>query len=142
MVRVIDEGSHFDAPIEKVWKMIEAHGREMTVIHPAVLNPKVESGTETQMVVAFDNEMNGQKFKVKLRLTVLPPLAQALEILDGPLGGSKMVSYYTPKGEKTGVTVVGDFASPMMTDHQVTAAAHEFLDNGFNDDQAYLRKMR
>jgi hypothetical protein len=141
MVRVVDEGSHFDAPLDKVWKMIEAHSTEMTVIHPAVHNPKMEMAGETQAVVAFDTEANGHKFKVKMRITALPPLGQILEILEGPLAGSKVINYYTPKGDKTGITVVADFASPMLPEAQLVAAGHEFLNGGFEDDSAYLRKM-
>jgi hypothetical protein len=40
------------------------------------------------------------------------PLGLVVEALEGPIAGSKFFNYYTPKGNKTGVTVIGDFKSP------------------------------
>jgi hypothetical protein len=142
MVRIIDEGSHFDAPIGKVWELVELHGQKLSEIHPDVQHPKIEQVGENQGMISYTMEMNGQKIPIRMRTTALPPLAQVLEHLDGPLGGSKIISYYTPKGDKTAVTVVADFESPMLTPPQLDAAAHDFLDRGFDQDQAYLRKMR
>ena len=141
MVRIIDEGSHFDANLEKVWKLVELHGEKLSEIHTDIHAPKVSRAGENQGIISYTMEMNGQKIPVKLRTTALPPLAQVLEILEGPLAGSKVISYYTPKGEKTGVTVVADFASPMMPAAQLESVAREFLETGFDQDQAYLRKM-
>jgi hypothetical protein len=142
MVRIVDEGSHFDAPIDKLWKMIELHGTEIAKIHPNVKNPKMESVGENQGMISFDSDMGGHTIRMKMRVTALPPLAQTLELLEGPLAGSKFVNYYTPKGDKTAVTVVGDFQSKMLSPAQLEGAAHEFLNNGFDEDQAYLKRMR
>jgi hypothetical protein len=79
---------------------------------------------------------------VKLRITRAPPTAQVLEFLEGPLAGSKLVNYYTSHGDKTGITVIGDFVSPMLPDAAVHAAAKDFLDNGFAEDGVYLKKIR
>ena len=142
MVRVVDEGSHFDAPIGKLWKLIEAHGTEIAKIHPNAKNAKIEPIGENQGMITFDSEMGGRDIQMKMRVTSLPPLAQVLELLEGPMAGSKLVNYYTPKGDRTAVTVVGDFESSMIPPGQLEAATHEFLDNGFAEDQAYLRRMR
>ncbi|MCI4365294.1 MAG: hypothetical protein L3K10_04445 [Thermoplasmata archaeon] len=141
MVRITDEGSHFDAPITKVWKLVELHGEKLSEIHPEVQHPHIEMVGENQGMIRYTMEMNGQKIPVRLRTTALPPLAQVLEHLDGPLAGSKIISYYTAKGDKTAVTVIADFESPMMTPPQLEAAGREFLDRGFDQDQAYLKKM-
>jgi hypothetical protein len=142
MVRIVDEGSHFDAPIAKVWKLVELHGEKLTEIHTDVQHPNIDRVGENQGMISYTLEMNGQKIPVRMRTTSLPPLAQILEHLDGPLAGSKIISYYTPKGDRTGVTVVADFESPMLTPPQLDAAAREFLDRGFDQDQAYLKKMQ
>jgi hypothetical protein len=141
MVRITDEGSHFDAPIDKVWKLVEMHASHLSEIHTDIHHPKVDRMGENQGVITYMMEMNGQKMPVKLRTTALPPLAQVLEFLEGPLTGSKVISYYTAKGAKTAVTVIADFESPMMTPPQLEAAAREFLDRGFDQDQAYLKKI-
>jgi hypothetical protein len=69
----------------------------------------------------------------------------ALEILDGTFSGSKFFSYYMPKdnNNRTAVTVVGDFKSPTISDNeQLKSAVLSFLDNAFNEDVAYLKKMQ
>ena len=142
MVRIVDEGSHFDAPMEKVWKLVEAHREHISAIHPDVKNPRMEAGGENQGVTTWEQEMNGRKMTMKLRVTLLPPFGQTLEFLDGPMAGSKMINYYTPKGNRTAVTVIGDFVSPMLPESQVEGMAWEFLQGGFDQDSAYLKKMR
>jgi len=141
MVRIIDEGSHFDVPIARVWELIQLHGDKLSDIHPDAQHPQAEKVSENQRVVNYTLEMNGQKIPVRLRTTMLPPLAQILEHLGGPLAGSQVISYYTPKGNRTAVTVVADFESPMLTPPQLEAAAHQFLDIGFDQDTVYLKRM-
>ncbi|MCI4334709.1 MAG: hypothetical protein L3K04_03665 [Thermoplasmata archaeon] len=141
MVRIVDEGSHFDAPISKVWKLIESHATETSKIHPGAKNAKIHPVGENQGSVTFESDVNGQMMPMKFRVTAIPPTAQVLEILQGPLAGSKVVNYYTAKGDKTAVTVIADFESPMLPPHQLEAVAREFLQNGFDEDQAYLKTM-
>lgn len=140
-MRIIDEGSHFDAPIGKVWQLVESHRDHLSEIHPDVQHPTIAQVGENQGMISYTMEMNGHKIPVRLRTTALPPTAQVLEHLDGPLAGSKVISYYTPKGARTAVTVIADFESPMLTPPQLEAAARDFLDRGFDQDQAYLKKM-
>jgi len=102
---------------------------------------KVRPLGENQVLTSFVAEANGQSMPMKFRVTGLPPLGQILEILEGPLAGSKVVNYYTPKGDKTAITVIGDFESPMIPAGHLEAAAREFLNNGFDEDQAYLKLM-
>jgi hypothetical protein len=142
MLRIVDEGGHFDAPIEKVWSLIEGHATQTGTIHPAAQNFSVKPVSENQFISSFDTDVEGHKMHVKLRITQIPPTAQILEFLEGPLAGSKLVNYYTPKGARTGITVVGDFASPMLPEPALQAAARQFLDNGFAEDGVYLSKMR
>ena len=71
----------------------------------------------------------------------MPPLGALFEILDGPLAGSKSLQYYLPKGKETGVTVVGEWKSSVMSDDQVKKAVMGFLQTVFDEDQANLTKM-
>jgi len=43
---------------------------------------------------------------IKIKSTPILPLGRTLEYLEGPLAGSRVISYYVPMGNKTGVTVV------------------------------------
>jgi len=86
--------------------------------------------------------MQGQTIKTKLRVTRFYPFGVAIELLEGPLAGSKFFNYYIPNGNKTGVTVVGEFKSPIMTDEsQLRQAVLSFLEQAFNEDSAYLKTM-
>jgi hypothetical protein len=58
------------------------------------------------------------------------------------MSGSKFFNYYIPNGNKTGVTVVGDFKSPMIYDeNQLKQAVMSFLEQAFNEDSAYLKTI-
>ncbi|HZY71437.1 MAG TPA: hypothetical protein VFF67_10740 [Thermoplasmata archaeon] len=142
MVRVVDQGSHFEAPIDKVWKLIEAHQHDMDGVHPGSKNIKQAMEGPNQAVAAWTVEMNGRDTPMKIRVTPLPPLGQAIEVLEGPMAGSKFMNYYTPRGNKTEVTVVGEFASPMIPESQLEGAVRQFLNDAFDQDSAYLRKMK
>ncbi|MGI0131438.1 MAG: hypothetical protein ACREDE_00070 [Thermoplasmata archaeon] len=77
-----------------------------------------------------------------MRLTPLPPAAQILEMLGDPMAGSKVIGYYTSKGDRTSITVIADFMSPMLPAHLLERAAGERLDNTSTEDATYLKKMR
>jgi hypothetical protein len=69
-------------------------------------------------------------------------LGVAIELLEGAIAGSKFFNYYIPNGNKTGVTVIGDFKSSMMPDeNQLKQAVMSFLEQAFNEDSAYLKTM-
>jgi hypothetical protein len=44
--------------------------------------------------------------KNKMQFTAIPPLGVAIEVLKGPLEGSKAFTYFMPKEGTTGVTVL------------------------------------
>jgi len=142
MVLIVDEGSEFEAPLEKVWKLSEAHAKDAAKIHPAGKNHKTENVSEYAVIQSWESDMQGQTIKTKIRVTRFYPLGVAIELLEGPVAGSKFFNYYTPNGNRTGVTVVGDFKSPIMTDeNQLRQAVLSFLEQAFNEDSAYLRTM-
>jgi len=137
MVRIVDEGSHFDVPIDVVWKYvqdIEHHG--LTHHGPYT---QMKTLTENSTELSWDSEQRGNQVKVRTRVTSLPPLGVAIEILDGPMVGSKFFNIYSPKGEKTEITVIGDFASKTIPPAQLEPAARGFLDTVFNEDSAALK---
>jgi hypothetical protein len=141
LVHIEDSGSFFDAPIDKIWKLVEAHGTDLTKIHPDMKNVKAEMISENSNVVGYDNEMQGQTIRSKIKITTYYPLGLAFEMLEGPLAGSKFFNYYIPGGNRTGITVVGEFKSPSMNDDMIRQAVKSMLDNGFDQDGAYLKTM-
>jgi hypothetical protein len=140
MVHIKDEGSHFDAPIETVWAFLQSppdHGSS----HKSVRNAEMKPLTENSFVITQEQNMNGQWVKVANRITVHPPLALVIEVIDGPMAGTKMVNVYTPKGSKTGIDVYGDFQSPQIPAAQLEHAARANLETVFNEDSAAIREF-
>lgn len=141
MVFIEDSGSFFEAPMDKIWKLAEAHGKELNKIHPGMKNAKSEMISENSNIVSYDNDMQGQTIKNKIKITTHFPLGMAFEMLEGPLAGSKFFNYYIPNGNTTGVTVVGDFKSPNMSEDMIKQTVLSFFEHGFNEDVTYLKTM-
>jgi hypothetical protein len=142
MVFIVDEGSEFDAPLEKVWRLSEAHAKDAAKIHPGSRNHKIESISENVVIQSWESDMQGQTVRTKIKVTRFHPLGVAIELLEGALAASKFFNYYTPNGNKTGVTVIGDFKSSIMPDeNQLKQAVMSFLEQAFNEDGAYLKTM-
>lgn len=143
MVYIKDEGSVFDASLEDVLRLREAHLKEGPRIHPEQLNQKIDQIDDRTVINSWEQDMQGQRIRTRAKLTSYAPVGLAIEILEGPLAGSRFFNYYTPIGpKKTGVTVVGEFKSSMMPDSQLKPAVEAFLQKAFEEDAAYLRKMR
>jgi hypothetical protein len=85
--------------------------------------------------------MNGKWEKVKTRTTVMAPLGLAIEMLEGPMTGSKFFNVYTPAGNKTAISVYGEFSSKSIPPAQLEPAVHGFLEQVFNEDNAAIKAM-
>ncbi len=142
MVYIVDEGSVYDAPLDRVWKLGEAHATNIKEIHPSFLNYRSEKVGENAQLNTWETEVEGRRIKTRSRFTAYPPLGTAIEMLEGPMAGSKFFNYYVPKGVRTQVNVVGEFMSPMMSDDQLRPAVLSFLDQAFKEDSTYLKRMR
>jgi hypothetical protein len=142
MVFIIDEGSEFEAPIEKVWKLNEAHLKDAGRIHPGGRNYKTENISDSTTTTSLETDIQGQSSNIKIKITKFYPLGVAIELLEGPMTGSKFFNYYIPNKNKTGVTVVGDFKSPIINDEaQLRQTVLSFLEQAFKEDSTYLKKM-
>ncbi|MCI4336141.1 MAG: hypothetical protein L3K17_02960 [Thermoplasmata archaeon] len=138
MVHIKDEGSHFDAPRETVWKFLQsndAHGAS----HTGTRNQQMKPINETSFVVSMEQEMGGHWVKVANRITILPPVAMAIEVIEGPMTGSKMINVYTAKGNKTGIDVYGEFTSAQIPAAQLESAVHANLAEVFEQDAAAIK---
>jgi hypothetical protein len=141
MVFIIDQGSVFDAPADKVWKYVTEADNEQHQ-HSSLRNVEYTPEGERAGVLSFDTEgPGGMKIKQKLRMTMLPPVGFLQEYIEGPLAGSKAMQFYHPMGDKTGVTVVGEFVSSMLPENQIHGVVMQQLETAFNEDQANLKKF-
>ena len=137
MVRVHDEGSEFDAPIDTIWKYLSdpVHGPAHKDRRNTERKPIGENAIELSGEVLF----RGEWVRHRVRNTLLPPLGIATEHLEGPFAGSKVLIFYTPRGAKTGVTVIGEYVSKTLPAGEVEAAARQTLERVFEDDNAALK---
>lgn len=133
MAHIKDQGSHFDAPIDVVWKYLQ-DGEDHSASHQTTRNQQMKPISETSFHLSMERNVNGQWVKEADRITIYPPLAMAIEVLEGPLAGSTMVNVYTPKGNKTGIDVFGEFTSKTIPGNQLERAVLASLEQAFNED--------
>lgn len=140
MVHIVDEGSHFDVPLETIWRFLQApedHGAS----HSDHKNPQMRPLGEATAQVSWEQDLQGKPVKVVNRVTMYPPLGIAIEQTEGPLAGSKFFNFYTPKGARTAVTVVGEFKSPMIPDSQLEPMVRKNFEHVFEQDSAALKRF-
>jgi len=138
MVFIFDEGSSFKAPIDKVWKLNQSQGEHS---HPSLRNQSGEQQGEN-FILSYETQMpDGSWAKSKVKTTAFPPVGIAFETLEGPMAGSKSFQFYTPKGNETGVTVVGEYVSKGVPDAALKGAVLAFLGAVFDEDQKNLSTM-
>jgi hypothetical protein len=69
MVFIIDEGSEFDASLEKVWKLSEAHFMDAAKIHPGGRNYKTENVSNNVATTSWESLIQGQTMKNMIKVT-------------------------------------------------------------------------
>jgi hypothetical protein len=93
--------------------------------------------------MSFDVEgPGGKRIHYKNRTTAFPPLGRIMEYLEGPLAGSKAMTYYTPMGQKTGITVVGEFVSDTIPESEIKSFVLSLFEKGFDEDVENLKNFR
>lgn len=140
MAHIEDLGSHFDAPLDTVWKFIQSptdHGES----HKDRRNLRAEPEGENGMRTSWEQNVQGNWVKVSNRVSMFPPVAMLIQSIEGPLAGSKFLFYYTPKGDKTGINVIGDFHSKMIPPADLEKVVLANLETAFNEDSAAIRRM-
>ena len=142
MVFILDDGAYFDAPLDKIWKLLEAHGAEGPKIHPDDKFQKMEMTADNVMVAEWENVVEGRVVKIKVRFSLYLPLGTAGEFLEGPFTGSKFFNIYTPKKQRTYITVAGEWKSPTIPENKLRKAVLSMLQKEFSEDMAYLKTMR
>ena len=136
MVYIIDEGSEFDMPIEKLWEYLPSESHK----HSAkVISRELQGNVLT---LTSERDVNGKAVRSKLRITMYPPLGVAQEHLEGPTAGSKVFTCFTRKGNKTSITVVGEYKMAGANDESTRKAVMQMLEGSFNEDVANLKSMK
>jgi len=136
MVHIVDEGSELDMTIEELWEYLPSESHK----HSAkVISREVQGNVLT---LVSERDVGGKAVRSKLRMTMFPPLGVAQEHLEGPTAGSKVFTFYTRKGNKTSVTVVGDYMMAGADDESTRKAVMQMLERSFDEDVATLKGMK
>jgi hypothetical protein len=96
---------------------------------------------------SWDEEINGQTVKIKMKGTIFYPLGVAFETIEGPFAGSTYFIYYIPMDDnKTNVVVAGDFRSQSIDptvgdDERLRSIVLNTLEKVFNEDCEYLKNI-
>jgi hypothetical protein len=138
MVHLVDEGSQFDAPIDKIWKFLGSPPDHQNS-HPEHRNLQAKPVSENVVLVSWEQDFDAQTVKVVNRVTMEPPLGFVVEMLEGPLAGSKFFNIYTPKGDHTDVLIVGEFKSPSLAESQIEPVVRQNFERAFAQDYEALK---
>lgn len=140
MVLIRDEQGEFDAPLDQIWAMFQSKEYHR---HASMANFVLTPTSEPNVVyLDWEAEARGSAAKMRARMTLFPPLGFVMEYVEGPLTGSKEFEYYLPRGDRTGIVVVGDYRSPVLKDDVLRALVPQALDTAFEEDVENLRRMR
>jgi hypothetical protein len=148
MVFIEDREGVFDASIDKVWKLVQAHLKEASKIHPSAKNVVTEMLDDNTFVNSWYEEINGHSIPIKAKGTMFYPLAVAFEMMEGPFAGSTYIVYYIPRPDnKTGVALVGEFRSssidPTVGDEErLRSMVLSTFEKVFYEDCEYLKNIQ
>jgi hypothetical protein len=137
MVYILDEGSVFDAPVEKIWKYLPSDEHRHNSLK--LISREVNSNA---VVITAERNIMGKMVRTKIKNTLYPPFGFVQEHLEGPTAGSRAFVYYVPKGNKTGITIVGDFVLSGMDEKTTRDAVMAQLQVVFDEDNANLKKTK
>ena len=140
MVHIEDLGSHFDAPLDIVWKFIDSP-EDHRSSHANRRNAQGAPDPEGGMRVSWEQNVQGNWVKVANHVTMFPPVAMLVNSLEGPLAGSKFLFYYKANGKRTGVNAIGEFQSAMIPPAHLESMVLASFESAFNDDNAALRRL-
>ena len=116
--------------------------KEPAKVHQNAIEYNIETINKNTILQSWQTAIDNQITKNKMQFTTYHPLGVAVEILEGRLEGSKAFVYFNPNEETTGVIVVGNFKSAMLSDDdQLRQEVSSMVKNSFNEENAYLKKM-
>jgi hypothetical protein len=134
LVYILDEGSEFDAPVDKIWEYLQSQEHR----HPSIkiLSREISGNS---VVLTSERNIMGKITTVKVKNTLYPPFGMVQEHLEGPLKRSRAFLYYIPKGTKTGVTIVGEYVMEGADDDTVRKAVGSLSQTSFDEDNVNLK---
>jgi len=148
MVFIEDREGIFDASIDKVWKLVQAHVKEGSIIHPSAKNVVTELLDNNTFINSWNEEINGQSVSIKVKGRIFYPVGVVFEMIEGPFAGSTYLIYYIPRPDnKTGVVLAGEFRSlsidpTVVDDERFRSMVRTTCEKGLYEDCEYLRNIQ
>lgn len=139
MVFVRDEGSVYNAPLRDVWRLLSSGPLHSEAHHHRRTERTSLPGNAGEY--RWEQDFEGKPEMFSMRWTAFPPFGIAYEVLEGPFRGSKFFVYYRARGDKTRVTMVGEFVSPTIPPARVEASALAFFAREFEEDSAAISSL-
>jgi len=139
MVFVRDEGSVYNAPLEEVWRFLSFSQGHAEAHHHRNVERKPLPGNAGEY--SWEQDFEGKPERFTMRWTSYPMFGIAYDVPGGPFAGSKFFVYYRPRGNKTRVTIVGDFVSPTIPAARLETAVLGFFALEFEQDSAAIAAM-
>ena len=147
MVFIEDREGIFDASIDKVWKLVQAHVKEGSIIHPSAKNVVTELLDDNTFINSWNEEINGQSISIKVKGRMFYPVGVVFEMIEGPFAGSTYLIYYIPRPDnKTGVVLAGEFRSLSIDptvgdDERLRSRVLSTFEKVFYEDCEYLKNI-
>jgi hypothetical protein len=140
MVHVRDDGV-FDAPLNTIWKYVQDNESHQ---HRTVRGQKVKEEHGNRMILETEIlNPDGKTTRWETwNYVVNPPKGFDVEVLDGPMKGSKYTHTYTPLGNKTKVEVTGDFHIQGMDEAATRKTVLGFFSDVFEEDNSALKNYK
>jgi hypothetical protein len=148
MVFIEDREGIFDASIDKVWKLVQAHVKEGPIIHPSAKNVVTELLDDNTFINSWNEEINGQSISIKVKGRMFYPVGVVFEMIEGPFAGSTYLIYYIPRPDnKTGIVLAGEFRSLSIDptvgdDERLRSMVLSTFEKVYHEDCEYLRNMQ
>jgi len=95
--------------------------------------------TGNTVIITAQRNVMGRMIRIRIKNTLYPPFGVLQEHLEGPTAGSRAFVYYIPKGDKTGVTVVGDFRIEGADEKRINDVVMAQLQQVFDEDNANIK---
>ena len=130
----------FDAPLEKIWRFLNDDSSHK---HSSLKFSKVLEQTDKGMTSEVEvKNPDGSWRKETWKLSFNPPKGFSMEMVSGPMKGTKHSHTYTAMGNKTKVVVEGEFVAQGMDDASLKKAALGMFEQVFNEDSAALKNYK
>jgi hypothetical protein len=139
VVFVRDEGSVFEAPLDAVWEFVGSSHHARAHGHRRV---RRRGYTERSGTYSWEQPFGGAAARFAMRWISFWPLGVAYQVTEGPFAGSRFFLIYEPRGERTAVSVVGEFVSPKLAPDAIKPAVLGFFALEFEQDSRGLAAFR